>query len=801
MKNYIIVFFIISIILCAYNSGIKGQQQVAVSCHNEPDVNLAKLWWPEQRGVWTPVGWKDHYFRFNVFYNGAIFADPSPDWAPNRPNSVKWLGQDFMIKLIPAPTLEVLPDKLTQQWRLDGGVGIQGWQTDMETPVLWTDFPLEEGLVIRQEIFAHVKGGKDVETGIEPLYAWIRLSVSRVNELKHPDQFTVSLQLSRVYYRKGGYYANDDGMTVDIDKNISSYPKALKGEIYKKNDLTGLHIIEPDGKVRLSVLPTSPNKVEFSQFQEGIYNLKVNMKAIEGDFVDLLLPMLPETMEEIEMERALSYEGALTQAESYWKKKPASAARVHVPEDHFNRWLSQSLKFAEIIAEKDYVTQDYTFLSGSWAYDKLWSTPSSMISHMFLNLMGYHDEVAKHIEVFRKCQGTVKPPGPLYDMHPGYFSSPKTVTSHDWVTDHGAILHQVSTHALLSNDSVFMENWTIPIVKACDFIKEMCSREDHNGVKGLLPAANANDDIFPEQATWNMAWNYKGLTTAVRFLKQINHSRAKEFEDFAAQFKKTFNDEYRKLSEEGERWTDSQGNKRYKPPTNMTLHSQHNNKGTDAFYLDTGPMILVWGGLMDANDPIMIDLVDFFRNGPNNFFYGVRHNALSPIRLDREISSCEPCYSWNVFHSWQLQDRAHFLEGFYSLLVGGTSQNTFISCEHRHGIQGNLFVTPLAFNMARLAVIDDQISQGELHLLRLCPLAWISSKEETVFEKMPTEYGNVNLRFSKSKDGKTLDVSFSGEWRDVSPRIILHIPPVYGLEKVKVNEKKYSVKKSTLEIS
>ena len=42
----------------------------------EPDAALAAGWWPAQRNVWTPVGWKDHLFRFNVLYNGTVIAQP-----------------------------------------------------------------------------------------------------------------------------------------------------------------------------------------------------------------------------------------------------------------------------------------------------------------------------------------------------------------------------------------------------------------------------------------------------------------------------------------------------------------------------------------------------------------------------------------------------------------------------------------------------------------------------------------------------------------------------------------------------
>ena len=71
--------------------------------------------------------------------------------------------------------------------------------------------------------------------------------------------------------------------------------------------------------------------------------------------------------------------------------------------------LAQGIKLAQVIAEKDYINGDYTFLTGSWGYDNLWSTPTSMTSHMFLDPLGYNQCVEQHIELFRKHQGSVKP--------------------------------------------------------------------------------------------------------------------------------------------------------------------------------------------------------------------------------------------------------------------------------------------------------------------------------------------------------------------------------------------------------
>jgi hypothetical protein len=194
---------------------------------------------------------------------------------------------------------------------------------------------------------------------------------------------------------------------------------------------------------------------------------------------------------------------------------------------------------------------------------------------------------------------------------------------------------------------------------------------------------------------------------------------------------------------------------------------------------------------MSAHDPLMRSFVEFFRVGPNTeLFDPMHHTALDRVVLDHEQSSGEPCYSWNVFHSWQRGDRARFLEGLYGLIAGACSPDTYIAGEHRNAMYGTLFVQPLITWAVRHAVVDDAIAEGELHLLRLCPLAWVSSETEAVFDRMPTLYGPVDLRFRLSSDRRTLTVRYERP-RERPRRTVLHPPPVPGLRRVVVNGRRY----------
>lgn len=134
----------------------------------------------------------------------------------------------------------------------------------------------------------------------------------------------------------------------------------------------------------------------------------------------------------------------------------------------------------------------------------------------------------------------------------------------------------------------------------------------------------------------------------------------------------------------------------------------------------------------------------------------------------------------------------------YSLFTADMSQQTFSGSEHLHGMCSVLGPNALAFDLARLSTIDDEIEPGQLHLLRLCPLAWISSKEETRLLNMPTVYGPVTLRFKLSEDGKALNVSFSGRWWQKPDQVILHVPPAPHLERVNVNGATFPAKEPIL---
>jgi hypothetical protein len=759
---------------------------------SEPNVEIASEWWGPLTNAYTPVGWKDHLFRFNVFYSGMIMANPQPE------SDIKaldpWAGLGAQIGIMPSEH-GLDPERWrggTYQMTTDNGRrwGHQGL-LDHPTPVIWTEwrqsFRSALGYTLRQEVFAHVPGGEQVETGTEPLFAWIRMSIPEVNPLMQPEPCHILVRINKPHWFPEMY----EGRNCALRRTDAMYPRELTLEKIGETDQPGALVTEPDGKVRIGVVPGRATEITMkypagSDLQD--YHLLVVIPAQKGAYVDLLLPMLPEKREVFLQEMNLGRDLALAECDTYWSDEPDTVATIGTPEPYVNELIRRNAQYGRIIAQKMPDDGHFTNLTGSMIYARVWATPTTMFDTMLLDTLGYHEAVDRYLEIYRATQGSITPPGPSYERHPGYLATPPSLYSRDWLSDHGAILHAVCYHALLTDDAGFIERWHEPILRACEFIQQARAQTNHDGVKGVLPPAVATDRGVPTQAVWNVGWNYRGLTSAVELLERVGDPRAAEFVREADDFKRVF---VRALREETRRmptWVDSDGEVHHVVPTSLSEGGDF----THAFYLDTGPLFLVYAGLLDATDPLMRSTLKFFREGPNHLVFDPDGHYEQPAVLVHEISSCEPCASFNLFHSHQLADRSHFLEGMYSMLTGAHSRKTYIACESRGGITG--LVSHIDIYSARLSVVDDVIEPGELHLLRLVPKAWIRPGCPTRFDNVPTVYGPVTVRFEPDDGIRALKVEVDTRFHHPPARIVIHVPPVPGLSQAVINGHEYEVR-------
>ncbi|MFB3902444.1 MAG: hypothetical protein ACE15E_03260 [Acidobacteriota bacterium] len=766
MSSRTAAFVLLAIQVCALCLAGVGQ---------EPNLQTATSWWRDMENIWTAVGWKDHIYRFNVWFDGTISAVMSRH---------KDRSQGFPpVQVFVVPAVEV-KDKWFLAAGPDDNLVIQSWGPST-APVLRSDWA-RDGFIFREEVFAHVPGGADIKTGEEPLFAWVRLSIAdRAEGLPLRDKVGFAVKINNPYMVPSSMSKKT---LLGVKTVESQYKGALRVTPDKYDPAKGFTVLDRGDTNRLVILPNQNCEVSaVEKFPaDGDFTLYVMMSSAVGTRVDLLLPFLPVPDSILQPEMSLGFEGALAEANRYWSNSLPTAANFDVPEGYITEAFKRNLQFTEVIAERDPNTGDYSLLTGGWVYGHgLWPTPTAM-TMASLDLLGHHRTLEKYLKVFKDRQGTIVAPGPSYKLHPGYLSSPKTLTSIDWLSDHGALLWVISEHALLTRDPAFRNEYLPTILKACEFVKDFRSSKDHPGVQGVMPPAVATDQKVALQGIWNDGWVYRGYAAAIRLLKMTGHPRAAEFERDAAEYKVVFQKALREKTLTMPMWKDSRGQAHYQVPSGMQGMTDWQLR--HGFHLDTGPMFLVFAGLFAATDDLMASSLAWFREGPPARMFRPESDCWQVPTLYYEMSSCEPCYSWNIFHSWQLGDRERYLEGMYSLLAGAYSRQTFSVCETRGGVMAATHWLPTIL-LARNAVIDDQISENELHLLRLVPLAWLTSEREARFENMPTEYGPVMLVAGLDPSGKVLKLNWTPKFRQAPASVILHVPPVPGLASVSVNGK------------
>lgn len=764
---------VLSLVACLVSPGFAASADAPA----EPNVDIATAWWPGIENSWVPIGWKDHPLRFNVLHDGTLIA---------QPRRYPAYGQGVQLTFLPSQESPSTGSPSTQPYKLPpAAAGLsQGWTSDA-APVLWTRWR-QDDLTFRKDIFAHIPGGRAVETSAEPLYAWIRLAIEEIAEDVSSDRCRWTVRINAPHMRT----EMDRNLNLIVDPNQAAYPQPLKLEPAAEARAARHLLLDGAGKLRLAVLSDSKHQITFTDSRPARQDayLEIEFPAAKGSHVDLLVPLTPVDVTAGEPELQLGRGDALAEANRFWSEVPKTAARVDTPEPLVNEAVRQSTRFAELVAERDPETGQYAVLTGSWHYEMLWATPSMMAVTMILDGLGHHPAADKYLEIFRQEQGTITPPGKAYRSHPGYLATPRRFTSVDWLTDHGAILYTVARHGLITGDEDFITRWTGPIIKACEFVHDFRAVTDHGGVQGIMPAAVPTDTGVAEQSVWNDGWCYKGVVTAARLLQRIHHPRADEFARKAAEYREVFLRALHAAMPNMPEWTDTAGKSHRYVPTALPA-------GGDLkfpFYLDTGPLFLVYAELVPADDELMRSALHYFRAGPNRSTYDTNGAWYQPVSLHREISSCEPCYSWNVFHAWQSGDRPMFLEGMYSLFTGALHRSTFIGCEHRGGISGLPFPLPIEF--ARLSVVDDQLELDHLHLLRLVPRAWLSSERPASFERIPTQFGPATLSFQLADNNRRLVATFDHQFRHAPKAISLHIPPLDTLTEVTINGRKQTVR-------
>ena len=90
--------------------------------------------------------------------------------------------------------------------------------------MLQTFWRLPQGVVVRQSVFGHLKGGGDYRKETDPLYAWVRLEVIHVDEVRAPAKLPFVIRMARRHLQFRDSYADENGVTLSTSPSRRPCP-------------------------------------------------------------------------------------------------------------------------------------------------------------------------------------------------------------------------------------------------------------------------------------------------------------------------------------------------------------------------------------------------------------------------------------------------------------------------------------------------------------------------------------------------------------------------------------------------
>src|ERR1051326_950064 len=299
--------------------------------NNEWNAKRACEFWPDQRGHWAPVWWKEHLYDFNVFYNGTILANPA-GIGLNR--NIPPEDQIFAAELRPwlyasEPTVDACDGNLKAGFYPDGR-HVASWAPGPAPVYVIEHAAYSMPLYVEQQQFAHIPGGKRVQRGDEPHFLWVRFVVSDVveviNYLKH---IHLSLTLLKPSICTGLCAFNN--INFNFGFGIPAYPMPMHFE--HKEDMSQNAYLQHAPYVRLhhhTFLYGQLNRIAvpgrqknlsvrylksqfFAAHNEFLGHIVFKLPARVGAKVDIVVPVVPVDDATMNAELALGYDAALAE--------------------------------------------------------------------------------------------------------------------------------------------------------------------------------------------------------------------------------------------------------------------------------------------------------------------------------------------------------------------------------------------------------------------------------------------------------------------------------------------------------
>jgi len=710
----------------------------------EPSYELAVAEWPDQLRPVVFIGCKDHLDEFGVMWNGNLtFHTETMIDADRR-----------LAKERPDPSLQVsfaVGDKPDYGNRTkDDGTTIPSLAAGhLPMPRIRIH---RQGVTLLQESFAATAESTcHASSWNSPVFLRLRFTVEDPGAGRSPVRLWAQMASNHIHY------------SMATRRNVRILPVA---PVYHSNlRAVGNELWDADNRIIMAasrpfrfypVLPEELRSIALGYAQLDRNLAMVELPRTRGASIDLIFPFHPADRDSMESVRNSGYERSSHALGESWKQETSQGMQVDVPEEQLNNLWRFAIPLTFMTADL-YPNGDHILKTSSHHYEALWVTVAA-INILDLIQRGHFQEAAAYLDPFLDASRRRPVPntGDSFDSSRGFITGPSEYLPPTWLSDNGAVLWVASEYYLTTRDQTFLKKWIPTMVASIEWIaRERALTKLRGGPNaGLLPPSRSSDISTQGSFYWNDAWNYRGLASVCRVLEATHSPQAERWGREREDYRETFQKAIRGQIKRTIRWQDRDGN--MVPSIPMRL-GQMDASGESDTYLDTGPMFLGVAGLLNANDEVMTWALKWLTEGPNaNTEFPDWSDFSQPSCLRYEMSSGEPCYSWNIYLRYLRNERLQFLEGFYSLVAGAVSRKFLGGVETRDGIQDLPITNAVIDNHLRNMLVFENESGRGIDLLRNSPSAWLEPGKEIRVKDAQTHFGPLSLHVKTGTNNRVV---------------------------------------------
>ncbi len=659
-------------------------------------------------------GWPDLNDQFMLFNNGrlgissqSVGGDPKlfPDtpWQPR--------AQGFTVQFTGGSTADPrfpeFGDGDVKQTLEDG--------YRLVTTSRWT----ESAIHITQTSFAYPLESETIRTGVEPLVAWNRVTLTnsagrdgtaylfveftdtdRVSYMR-PNPLT---RLSEIRWRAGGFFL-DDRLVAAADSSLD-----------------------------FAEVPTNTGR--------RLFRAAVPMKAGAAGSYDFGILYRPLPAPRLKDLQAIGFDQAHARMKRYWDEVAARGASITVPDPWLNNLYRTFLPRVLQCSHLELGGMPVLHVSPIF-YSRVWSHITALGIAGDLARRGQFELCRKYLESLFRWQDTPAPESPDVHDWKGFFGIPAIQAPMVWLPFHGRVIWAAARYFQLSGDRAWLDQKLPALLAAMEWISKArasTKRRNPDGTRplnyGWIPPGRISDgksagahgtSIFTDSNMW------LGMETMTEVLEQIGHPQATSW--------RAESDSYRRDIIDGERRASAR-----RPLMRL-------NDGTWVPYLpahlegDSIEYNIKYVNVVDG--PWAMGIMDtsiYPMNAPEaQWVLNLFEDNFSPLNPSLPDEPFSVAGLGQYLHRDQVPN---YLYTFYSQSTNTMARQTLTTFEHRSWGQKRVFdLAPWAAGLWTLNFTNllCHTTGQQLWLLPAAPRRWFSDGQSIEVKGLQTEFGPITF--------------------------------------------------------